>query len=150
MTEFDVGAFNGVAGRQFDLCKTDGDLSDCKGDHIGSSGGYPCGTMTDGGNFLLFNDKMFKLGSCGLEKIEYSGPGGPGLLCGKVPGGSIFCQGKDCIRYHDVDGSWEEMPQMNQDCFQKIFLKFQVQSSDFGQKFWKFLKTKTSIIVAVM
>ena len=120
MTEFDIGAYNGVAGRQFDLCRIDGDLSDCKGDYLGS-GGYPCGTMTDGGNFLLYHNKMWKLGSCGLEKIEYSGPGGPGLLCGKVPGGAIFCQGKDCIRYHDVDGSWEEMPQMNQDGFQKKF-----------------------------
>ena len=119
MTEFNVGAYNGVAGRQFDLCKTDGDLSDCKGDHLGGSGGYPCGTMTDGGDFLLYNDNMYKLGSCGLEKIDYSGPGGPGLLCGKVAGGAIFCQGQECIRYYDVDGSWEEMPQMNQDGFQK-------------------------------
>ena len=30
MTEFDIGAENGVAGRQFDLCLQDGDSIDCE------------------------------------------------------------------------------------------------------------------------
>ena len=39
MTEFDVGAENGVAGRQFDLCLQDGDSIDC--DYRGNKSTYP-------------------------------------------------------------------------------------------------------------
>ena len=137
MVEFpDVGTNHGFGGRTIKLCKTDGDLNECNGDFF-SSGGYPCATMTEGGDFLLHMNGVFKLGSCGLEKIN-SYPGfpaqqssndqtwsGPGLFCGKFPGGAIFCYGKECMRYHDIDQSWSTMPEMNEDGFQvSLFFYF--------------------------
>ena len=84
----------------------------------GYGGGYPCATMTDGGAFLLGHfDSMFKLGSCGLEKIEYPGTRDIGYICGKVPGGALFCSQKDCYRYHDETESFETMPALDQESF---------------------------------
>ena len=74
--------------------------------------------MTDGGTFLLGHfDKMYKLGSCGLQEIEYPGTRDSGYICGKVPGGALFCSGKDCYRYYDETESFETMPALDQEGF---------------------------------
>lgn len=159
MVEFpDVGANHGFGGRTIKLCRKDGELNDCNGDWF-SSGGYPCATMTEGGDFLLHMNGVFKLGSCGLEKIN-SYPGfpaqqssndptwsGPGLFCGKFPGGAIFCYGKECMRYHDVDQSWSTMPEMNEDGFQVSL--FSIESRIQCKRGFK-LKTESSLIVMEM
>ena len=86
--------------------------------------------MTDGGTFLLYAYGMYKLGSCGLESIEYSGVGDSGTFCGKVPGGALFCSGSTCYRYDDYDESFKKMPSLNESSF-IIMLLFHFHGSSF-------------------
>ena len=81
--------------------------------------------MTDGGSFLLHSGACLgKLGSCGLKVIEYPGEDRPSdrLICGKVPGGALFCDYLGCYRYHDDTEKFERLPQLNQERF-NIFSK---------------------------
>ena len=75
--------------------------------------------MTDGGTFLLHSGAcLAKLGSCGLEVIEYPGEDYPHTItCGKVPGGALFCDYQGCHRYHDDTESFELLPKLNQGGF---------------------------------
>ena len=135
MTEFDIGAHNGVGGRQIDISKTDDGNPGCLGitfekcyceiqfinekSYLGYNYGYPCATMTDGGTFLLHSGACLgKLGSCGFDIIEYPGENHPSTLtCGKVPGGALFCDYLGCYRYHDDTETFETLPKLNQESF---------------------------------
>ena len=115
MTEFILENENGVSNRQFDLCIKDGTQSTCNGDWISMSN--TCGTVTDNGDFILVNDSgyMFKLGKCGLEKIQglQLTNASSGMICGNIPGGALYCAGKVCYKYNDVNQSLEALPDLN-------------------------------------
>ena len=73
--------------------------------------------MTDGGTFLLYDGPMYKLGSCGLEEIASSLERVGGNICGKVPGGALFCGQGGCNRYDDASEDFETMPPLNESSF---------------------------------
>ena len=111
MTEFNIDpGQNGMASRQFDLCRNDGGDSDCDFGMFRN----PCGAMSEGGTYLLVNDgsQAWKLGVCGWEAIPDVDVDRTMPICGAVPGGAMFCGGKKCHFYSDADDSWTEIATM--------------------------------------
>ena len=125
MTEFNLDKDTDNYSRSFGLCVTGkgwGDVSSCDEsvnymNHFNSL----CGTMTEGGNYLMadYKGNLFKLGSCGLEQIEASLIGGPvsywrqDQFCGKIKGGAAFCVGFYCVTYSDETGETTQLPQVD-------------------------------------
>ena len=122
MTEFNLNKETDNYSRSFGLCVTGnawGDVSSCEESvNYMSFFNSLCGTMTEGGSYLMadYKGNLFKLGSCGLEQIDAQLIGGQvyywrqDQFCGKIKGGAAFCVGNNCVTYSDETGETTALP----------------------------------------
>ena len=130
LTEFNlVPGENAIASNAMPLCRSKTDSytnpftqeevtthkNDCEDGYVGSTSNI-CGTMTEGGTYLMATDRsdVWKLGVCGMEWCgtdDFRMSGSP--ICGAVPGGAMFCGGNECYIYSDATESWTKTANMN-------------------------------------
>ena len=125
MTEFNLEKQYDDYSRSFGLCVTGnswGDKSSCEEDvnHMSFFNSI-CGTMTEGGDYLMadYKGNLFKLGSCGIEQIDAQLIGNSvsywrqDQFCGKIKGGAAFCSGFYCVTYSDETGETTALPSVD-------------------------------------
>ena len=125
MTEFNLDMETNDYSRSFGLCVTGdawGNVTSCD-ENVNNMSFFHslCGTMTEGGDYLMadYKGNLFKLGSCGIEQIDAQLTGGQvgywrqDQFCGKIKGGAAFCAGTYCVTYSDETGETTALPQVD-------------------------------------
>ena len=96
--------------RTFDLCELDRSLDICTDEtQIGT---HFCSVVTPGGQLLIATRgarSLYKLGTCGLERLNVEIWSGPNDSCGPHPDGALFCGGKNCYLYNEKTGEVGDM-----------------------------------------
>ena len=96
--------------RTFDLCELDRSLDICTDEK--QIGTHYCSVVTPGGQLLIATRgarSLYKLGTCGLERLDVEIWSGPNDSCGPHPDGALFCGGKNCYLYNEKTGEVGDM-----------------------------------------